>query len=67
MCYFERMKSTVAMGKLICLLFLWVVGSALACEQTRASEKCALDTARDGQTITVTGEAVRNPTILVSG
>jgi hypothetical protein len=55
------MKSTGAMGKLIWLLFLCLFGSAVACEQIQASEKCMLDTAQDGQTIKVVGEAVQEP------
>lgn len=60
-CYIERMKFTEVMGKLICLLFLCLVNSALTCQQTWASEKCVLDTAKDGQTITMTGDAVQQP------
>jgi hypothetical protein len=55
------MKSAGAMGKSICFLFLWLICSAIAAAQTPASAKCVLDTAMDGQTITVTGEAVQQP------
>ena len=55
------MKSTGGTAKSVCLLFLWLIGSAVAGAQTRASAKCVLDTARDGQTITVAGEALQQP------
>jgi hypothetical protein len=55
------MKSVGAMGKSICFLFLWLICSAIACAQTRASAQCVLDTAMDGKTITVVGEAVQEP------
>jgi hypothetical protein len=53
------MKST--RDKSIRLLVFWLIGSAIAAAQTGASESCALDTAKDGQTITVEGNAVQQP------
>jgi hypothetical protein len=55
------MKSAGQMDKSIRLLVLLLFGAAIAAAQTRASESCVLDTAKDGQTITVEGKAVQEP------
>jgi hypothetical protein len=48
------------MSKLMWLLFLSFIGTATACAQIQPAA-CILDTARDGQTITVHGKAVQQP------
>jgi hypothetical protein len=49
------------MDKRIRVLVLLLIGAAITATQTRASESCVLDAAKNGQTVAVDGKVVQEP------